>query len=108
MLKSLQKQLTDAGIDPKFFNFVAQMAHFWTMYGLVKTVGDLGHRFHHQVASLIAAFACCAGYAAWHEFYWDPRHENPATRGSDWEDFLFLIGGGLVGAAMSFVLLIGT
>jgi hypothetical protein len=46
MLKSIQKQLTDAEINRKFFNFVAQMAHFWTMYGLVKTVGDLGHTFH--------------------------------------------------------------
>lgn len=34
MLKSIQKQLTDAEINPKFFNFVVQMAHFWTMSGL--------------------------------------------------------------------------
>ena len=33
-------------------------------------------------------------YAAVHEFWYDPRYENPVTRGSDLEDFLFLAAGG--------------
>lgn len=75
-------------IDPKFFNFVAQVAHFFTTYGIVLTFG----KFWHWTGIAIASPLCVA-YAALHEFWWDPRHENAVTRGSDLEDFAFLIAG---------------
>jgi hypothetical protein len=82
------------GIDPAFFNQVAQFAHFGTMFTIAITVtifaGTLG---------LIAVGILEFVYAALHEFVWDPREENSATRGSDLEDFAFL----MLGYAMSCV-----
>jgi hypothetical protein len=75
-------------IDPKFFNFVAQVAHFFATYEIVLTFG----KFWHCTGIAVAA-ALCVAYAAIHEFWYDPRYENPVTRGSDLEDFLFLIAG---------------
>jgi hypothetical protein len=75
-------------IDPKFFNFVAQIAHFFTTYGIVLTFA----KFWHWTGIAIAAPACIV-YAAVHEFWYDPRYENPVTRGSDAEDFVFLVAG---------------
>jgi len=75
-------------IDPEFFNFVAQVAHFFATYGIVLTFG----KFWHWTGVAVAAPLCVA-YAAIHEFWYDPRYENPVTRGSDLEDFLFLIAG---------------
>jgi hypothetical protein len=75
-------------IDPKFFNFVAQVAHFFATYGIVFTFG----KFWHWTGIAVAA-ALCVVYAAVHEFWYDPRYENPVTRGSDLEDFLFLVAG---------------
>jgi hypothetical protein len=76
------------GIDPAFFNQVAQFAHAFTMFGLAVTcaifAGSLG---------LIIAVIFGTIYAALHEFVWDPQEENPATRGSDLEDFGFLLLG---------------
>jgi predicted outer membrane lipoprotein len=81
------------GIDPAFFNQVAQFAHFGTMFTLAITcaifAGKLG---------LVIAMVFGVIYALWHEFYYDPRNENPATRGSDLEDFGFLLGGLAVAA----------
>ena len=65
-------------IDPKFFNFVSQIAHFFSTYAIV-----------------------CVVYAALHEFWYDPRYENPVTRGSDLEDFLFLVAGVAAAVAVS-------
>ena len=42
-------------------------------------------------------------YAVWHEYYYDPRFENAATRGSDTEDFIFLMLGLLSAAGVFFV-----
>jgi hypothetical protein len=84
-------KLASAGenvIDPKFFNFVAQVAHFFATYGIVLTFG----KFWHWTGIAVAAPLCLA-YAAVHEFWYDPRYENPVTRGSDLEDFLFLVAG---------------
>jgi hypothetical protein len=75
-------------IDPKFFNLVSQIAHFSTMYGIVLSFG----KFWHWTGIIVAAPLCLA-YAAVHEFWYDPRYENPITRGSDLEDFLFLFAG---------------
>ena len=75
-------------IDPKFFNLVAQIAHFSAMYGIVLSVG----KFWHWTGITIAAPLCIA-YAAVHEFWYDSHYENPVTRGSDLEDFLFLFAG---------------
>jgi len=75
-------------IDPKFFNFVAQLAHFFATYGIVLTCGKFWHW-----AGIAVAAALCVAYAAIHEFWYDPRYENPVTRGSDLEDFLFLVAG---------------
>lgn len=75
-------------IDPKFFNLVSQIAHFAATYAIVLTVG----KFWHWTGITVAACLCIA-YAAVHEFWYDPRYENPVTRGSDLEDFLFLFAG---------------
>jgi hypothetical protein len=75
-------------IDPKFFNFVSQIAHFFSTYAIVLTFG----KFWHWKGIVLAA-SLCVVYAALHEFWYDPRYENPVTRGSDLEDFLFLIAG---------------
>ena len=75
-------------IDPKFFNVVAQIAHFSSMYAIVLSFG----KFWHWSGIVIAAPLCIA-YAAIHEFWYDPRYENPVTRGSDLEDFAFLVSG---------------
>lgn len=75
-------------VDPKFFDFVAQVAHFCATYGIVLSIG----KFWHWRGIAIAAPLCVA-YAAIHEFWYDPRYENPVTRGSDLEDFLFLVAG---------------
>jgi ABC-type uncharacterized transport system permease subunit len=75
-------------IDPKFFNLVAQIAHFSATYAIVLTFG----KFWHWTGIAIAAPVCVA-YAAIHEFWYDPRYENPVTRGSDLEDFLCLVAG---------------
>lgn len=75
-------------IDPKFFNLVSQIAHFATMYAIVLSIG----KFWHWRGVIVAAVICVA-YAAIHEFWYDPRYENPVTRGSDLEDFLFLVAG---------------
>jgi ABC-type uncharacterized transport system permease subunit len=75
-------------INPRFFNFVAQIAHFSATYGIVLTCG----KFWHWTGIAVAA-ALCAAFAAIHEFLYDPRYENPVTRGSDLEDFLFLVAG---------------
>ena len=75
-------------IDPEFFNSVAQIAHFFATYGIVLTFG----KFWHWTGVAVAAPLCVA-YAAIHEFWYDPRYENAVTRGSDLEDFLFLVAG---------------
>lgn len=85
-------------IDPKFFNFVAQIAHFFATYGIVLTLGKLWHW-----TGIAVGAALCVVYAAVHEFWYDPRYENPVTRGSDLEDFLFLVAG-VAGAVVVFVI----
>ncbi len=85
-------------IDPKFFNLVSQVAHFSTMYGIVLSVG----KFWHWTGIIVSAGLCLA-YAVVHEFWYDSRYENPVTRGSDREDFLFLFAG-IVAAVIVFAI----
>jgi hypothetical protein len=91
-------------IDPAFFNEVSQFAHTG-IAGLVYLV--IGH-----VAQTMGLFhwwwfATLAGVgvalAGWKEGYWDPRHENAATRGSGLQDFSFYILG--IGIAVVAILL---
>lgn len=91
MNKTVKAEKDQDVIDPKFFNLVSQFAHFFTMYSLTFTIGFLT-----GPVGLWIAFGLCVAYAAWHEFYWDPRHEDALTRGSDLEDFCFLVGGSVV------------
>lgn len=95
--RNARRRLQDAGIDPKFFDLVSQFAHFFTMYSLALTLGLVGKRTGHTVLCVALSAAVYIMYAAIHEFYWDPRHENAATRGSDLRDFAFLVGGGISG-----------
>lgn len=86
-------------IDPKFFNMVAQIAHFGAMYTVTNIFSVVSARlFHHPWSGMIIGLAGCISYATWHEFFWDPTHENAATRGSDLEDFIFLVLGSIVAA----------
>jgi hypothetical protein len=78
-------------ISPAFFNFVSQAAHCATTYAITFTVyAKWG--FDGWIISAILVLI----YAAIHEFIWDPREENAATRGSDVEDFSFLVAGPLL------------
>lgn len=58
------------------------------MYGVVLTFGKFWHW-----AGISVAASVCVVYAAVHEYWYDPRFENSVTRGSDVEDFVFLIAG---------------
>lgn len=95
--RNARRRLQEAGIDPKFFDLISQIAHFFTMYSLALTLGLIGKRTGHMLLFLTLSMVVYIAYAAIHEFYWDPRHENAATRGSDLKDFAFLIAGGLSG-----------
>lgn len=85
-------QSNNGGISETFFNYVAQMAHWATMaFGSLTLALFFGWR------GVIVSNVLGIAYAAWHEFCWDPRHEDPETRGSDLEDFLFLLLGLAIG-----------
>jgi VanZ family protein len=91
------KQQTGDDIDPKFFNFVAQIAHFGAWFFVMILCSTVSNKLHHQWIGSIVAVCANVPYATWHEFFWDPVHENAATRGSDLEDFSFLLLGAVVG-----------
>jgi hypothetical protein len=86
-------------IDPAFFNQVAQIAHFFTMYAIMFTIAAFA-----AWPWVISAFVVCLTYAGWHEFLYDPQNENAATRGSDLQDFLFLVAGAVTGTGAAFLL----
>lgn len=88
MKKTKSAEAGENVIDPKFFDFVAQIAHFSATYAIVLSFG----KFWGWTGIAVAA-PICAIYAAVHEFWYDPRYENPVTRGSDLKDFLFLVAG---------------
>ena len=86
-------------IDPVFFNQVAQIAHFFTMYAIMFTIAAFA-----SLPWIAFAWILCATYATWHEFIYDPQDENAATRGSDAEDFAFLMAGAATGTGAAFLL----
>jgi hypothetical protein len=81
-------------IDPAFFNFVAQTAHFSATYALTLTA-MLFTRLQ-QKHRWAVVFGLIVAYACFHEFFYDPRYENAVTRGSDVEDWCFLVLGSVV------------
>lgn len=90
--------MADNEINPKFFNEVSQLAHWGVMFSIAITLAIfLGGK------GLIVAGLGEIPYAVWHEYYYDPRFENAATRGSDTEDFIFLMLGFLSAAVVFFV-----
>jgi hypothetical protein len=91
------------GIDPAFFNQVAQIAHFSATYALTLTAMlftklQSKHRW-------LVVFGLIVAYACFHEGWYDPHFENAATRGSDVEDWCFLVAGSVaaeIAAALKF------
>jgi hypothetical protein len=96
--------VADNTIDPKFFDQVAQIAHFSFWDNLSTKAWLIGLLLGHPFMALVAVGLCDLWYASWHEFYWDPRHENSATRGSDIRDWKFLMGGWASCCAFTFIL----
>ena len=92
-------------IDPKFLNTVSQYAHFGMMFTVTTILGLLGFHFGHLITMTVIGVAVCLIYAAIHEFLWDPKMENAATRGSDLQDFIFLAAGSGVACLFLLVLL---
>lgn len=85
----MKKAPTPPAIDPRFFNEVSQFAHFG-MAGFIFMI--LLHVFSmRHVMEIFVPLG--VALAAWKEFYYDKHDENPATRGSDLEDFSFYIFG---------------
>jgi hypothetical protein len=94
-MKTARYLAADSGIDPKFFNQVAQFAHFGMMFTVTTFASHFGHK------GRWVGLALCILYAAIHEFVWDPKMENAETRGSDLEDFIFLVAGSCVAVVLS-------
>jgi hypothetical protein len=92
-------------IDPKDFNFVSQMAHFFTLAFLNVVWAYFWYITRHPLVAIAGTVPSLA-YGILHEFWWDPTHENAATRGSDWEDFGFLMSGMAAGQVMGLVMAI--
>jgi len=90
--------MADNTIDPKFFNQVAQIAHTAATFSLAYiALTKFGWK------AFIAVAISEVAYAAWHEFIRDPAKENPATRGSDLEDFSFLCLGPVLAALVYWI-----
>jgi hypothetical protein len=75
-------------ISARFFNFVAQDAHFFTTAFITFVMAVFFRKRGEWIAAVGGVL-----YAAFHEFWYDPRYENAATRGSDVQDFCFLVLG---------------
>jgi hypothetical protein len=105
MLKYTKAQLVAAGIDPKFFDQVSQFAHFFTMFALAIVCGLAGPLVHLRLWGVFIGLGLCLIWASGHEFWYDPKYENAATRGSDLEDFCFLMMGGVSGALAALLFL---
>lgn len=102
-MKRAEQLARDAGgIDPKFFNQVSQFAHFGMMFFVCMLVGTVGALAEHPWSGVITGFLVCTGYATVHEFWYDPKFENAETRGSDLEDFVFL----MIGASAAVLVLL--
>jgi hypothetical protein len=84
----LAQQATEDVIDPKFFDKVAQIAHF----SATCSISLILYRLFGWKGWAVGAAGILL-YALWHEFIRDPVKENLATRGSDLKDFLYLCAG---------------
>ena len=81
-------------IDPKFFNMVAQIAHFGAMYTVTNIFSVVSHRLiHHRWGGLIFGMAACVSYATWHEFFWDPCTRTPRREAATWKTLFFSLSG---------------
>ena len=69
-------------IDPKTFNFVAQMSHIF--FGSTLTLATVLFWNPHGLFYLLPAYAIITGIK---EFYWDQKYEDADTRGSNLLDF---------------------
>jgi hypothetical protein len=98
-------------VDPKFFNQVAQFAHFGMMFFVMMICSLVGQKiFHHWWSGMLIGGLVVLAYGVWHEFFWDPVHENQATSGGregDLEDFFWLEAGGCIAAWVYFFLVLG-
>lgn len=91
-------------IDPKFFNEVAQFAHFGVAAFIYLAIGHIAAKrgfFHWSWYGALIALGVVA--AAVKEFWYDKNFENEATRGSDLEDFTFYVLG--IAAAVATLIL---
>lgn len=82
-------------ISPKFFMFVASMAHLLT--GSTLAFGVLLFFGPHWLLYFLPAFALVTGVK---EFWYDAHYENAATRGSDLLDFSCYQAGAYIGLAL--------
>ena len=96
-IRATEYLLKKEDVDPAFFNDVSQIAHFTSTFSLTLLFCFFVNVFWYAVWMPVVPFALCTTYAAWHEFIHDPKEENPVTRGSDLEDFLFLVTGSFTG-----------
>lgn len=97
---AIAKEQTGNEIDPKFFNSVSQYAHFGMMFFVTVFSGTVSALWYHPYAGILVGFLGCTLYALIHEFWYDPQFENAETRGSDLEDFVFLMLGSCAGAVI--------
>jgi hypothetical protein len=84
-------------IDPAFFYEVSQFAHAGVAGLIYLSIGHIAQKhnfFHWYWYGALIGLGVVA--AAVKEFYYDPRFENEATRGSDLEDFSFYMLGILI------------
>jgi hypothetical protein len=91
-------------IDPKFFNEVSQFAHTGVAGLIYLSIGHIAqaHSFFRWAwyGVIIVVGIALAGFK---EGYYDPRHENEATRGSGLEDFSFYVFGILIAVVVILV-----
>lgn len=78
-------------IDPKFFNFVAQMSH--VLLGSTLVFGILALFNIHLLIYVLPAYALITGVK---EFWYDQNYENAETRGSNLLDFSMYQAGAYV------------
>ena len=85
----------DNTISPADFDRNSQIAHVATTACVVFVCGVF-----FGVVGILGSGSGCTCYALWHEFWYDPRDENVATRGSDAKDFFFLMTGVTIGITL--------
>jgi hypothetical protein len=75
-------------ISPAFFNFVSQMAHIGIPGLIYLSIAYIAQKYSFFNWKWYGALIVVGVLlAAWKEGWYDPRHENAATRGSGLLDF---------------------